>query len=367
MIRTRNGLPKHCSWNTDHHGKRRVRFRKNGFSTYLLGIPWSEDFMRQYAAALEAGAAQASNVGADRTKPGTVNALVVAYLASPPFNKGKPETVRVRRHILERFREAHGDKPLFRFERNGERTMLLTRQHVQFIVNEKAATPSAQRNFLHTLRAMFKWAHGEGRVPDDPTLGVTREKIKTTGWKTWSEAEIERFEAKHPISTRARLAFALLLYTGQWRGDIVTMGRHLIHNGVLIIDQGKTEGGEEAHLEIPVHPKLREIIEATPTVGRQDVPGDELRQAVHVRRLRQLVPRTVRSGRLPRRIGARLAQGDGAPARRDLMQRASHCIDHRTCVDRRGAALHQSGRSQAPRTRGDEEAGRGWMVTLASS
>jgi hypothetical protein len=30
---------------------------------------------------------------------------------------------------------------------------------------------------------------------------------------------------------------------------------------------GKTEGGEEAHLEIPVHPKLRKIIDATPTVG----------------------------------------------------------------------------------------------------
>ena len=45
------------------------------------------------------------------------------------------------------------------------------------------------------------------------------------------------------------------------------MGRQHIHNGVLTIDQGKTEGGEEAHLEIPVHPKLREIIDATPTVG----------------------------------------------------------------------------------------------------
>ena len=28
MLRTRSGLPKHCSWNTDRHGKRRVRFRK---------------------------------------------------------------------------------------------------------------------------------------------------------------------------------------------------------------------------------------------------------------------------------------------------------------------------------------------------
>ena len=38
-------------------------------------------------------------------------------------------------------------------------------------------------------------------------------------------------------------------------------------HGILTVDQQKTEGGEEAHLEIPVHPKLREIIDATPTVG----------------------------------------------------------------------------------------------------
>lgn len=53
MLRTKSGLPKHCSWNCDQHGKRRVRFRKGGFSTYLTGTPWSEDFMRQHAAALD--------------------------------------------------------------------------------------------------------------------------------------------------------------------------------------------------------------------------------------------------------------------------------------------------------------------------
>jgi len=45
-----------------------------------------------------------------------------------------------------------------RTEASGRRTMLLTREHVQRIVNEKAATPFAQRNFLNTLRAVFKWA-----------------------------------------------------------------------------------------------------------------------------------------------------------------------------------------------------------------
>jgi integrase len=265
--RTKSGLPKHCSWNTDTHGKRRVRFRKAGWSTYLPGTPWSEGFMRQYAAALDGVAAQAINIGAARTLAGSVNSLVVAYLESPLFNTGAPETRRTRRSILENFREQHGDKPVFRIGPSGQRTMMLTREHVQRIVNDKANTPFAQRNFLNTLRAMFKWAAKEGRIPDDPTLGVTREKVKTTGYKTWSEDHIARFEAKHPIGTKARLALGLLLYTGMRRSDVVKIGRQNIYNDVLTLDQGKTEGGEEAHLEIPVHPKLREIIDATPTVG----------------------------------------------------------------------------------------------------
>jgi integrase len=242
-----------------------------GFSTYLTGTPWSEDFMRQYAAALDGVKAQTSNVGAGRTVDGTVNALVAAYLdplsKSSPFKTGRAETKRTRRNILENFRKAHGDKPLYRSDISGRKTMLLTREHLQRIVNEKASTPFAQRNFLNTLRAMFRWAAKEGRIPDDPTLGVTRDKVKTTGYKTWSENHIARLEATHAVGTKARLAFALILYTGLRRSDVVKVGPQNIYNGMLTIDQGKTEGGEEAHLEIPVHPKLREIIDATPTVG----------------------------------------------------------------------------------------------------
>ena len=47
MLRTKSGLLNIVRWDPDRHGKRRVRFRKSGFSTYLTGTPWSEDFMRQ--------------------------------------------------------------------------------------------------------------------------------------------------------------------------------------------------------------------------------------------------------------------------------------------------------------------------------
>ena len=68
MLRTKSGLPKHCGWNLDQHGKRRVRFRKGGFSTYLTGTPWSDDFMRQYAAALDGVKARRA-IGAERMPP----------------------------------------------------------------------------------------------------------------------------------------------------------------------------------------------------------------------------------------------------------------------------------------------------------
>ena len=104
MLRTKSGLPKHCCWNTDREdGKRRVRFRKGGFSTYLTGIPWSEDFMRQYAAALDGVKQQTANIGMERTKPGTINALIVSYYTLV-FPTIELSTQKMRRSILERFR-----------------------------------------------------------------------------------------------------------------------------------------------------------------------------------------------------------------------------------------------------------------------
>jgi integrase len=266
-------LPPYVHAFTDRHGKPRYYFRRRGFKQMPLpDLPHSSQFMDAYRAAMSGESAPRVEIGANRTMPGTVSALVGAYLdcsakSSSPFKKRAAETQRAQRNILENFRAAHGDKRIFYIAANGKPTALLTREHVQRMVNEKSTTPFAQRNFLNALRAMFKWALAEGRVPDNPTLGVTREKAKTAGYKTWSEEQITRFEAAHPIGSRARLAFALLLYTGQRRSDVVRIGRQHIYDGLLTVDQGKTHGGEEAHLQIPVHTKLRDIIDATPTAG----------------------------------------------------------------------------------------------------
>jgi integrase len=269
----RRVLPRFCGWNQNRRiGKWRVRFRRGRFSCYLP-MPDAADFATAYAAAVASAKpeAQAREIGADKTIAGSLGAIIKAYLdgrGTSPFKRLAAETQRTRRHILENFAAAHGDKPLYRIDsRTGERIMLLKREHMQRFVNEKIATPFAQRNFLNTVRVCLEWAVGEGRIPENPALGVKREKVKTTGYPTWSEAEIARFEARHAIGSKARLAFALLLYTGQRRSDVVGMGPQHVASDLLVINQKKTEGSDEAHLEIPLHPKLRAIIAATATIG----------------------------------------------------------------------------------------------------
>jgi integrase len=83
---------------------------------------------------------------------------------------------------------------------------------------------------------------------------------KTDGWRTWTESDIAQFENHWPIGTRERLAFALLLYTGQRRGDVVRLGRQHIRDGFIELRQGKTGTA----VALTVLPDLAAILDATP-------------------------------------------------------------------------------------------------------
>jgi integrase len=249
MRRNKSGLPKHCARNTDQHGKRRVRFRKAGFSTYLTGIPWSEDFMRRYAAALDGVKAQAANIGAERTKPGSINALIVSYYQLV-FPLLKPSTQRMRRNILERFRRDHGDKPVARLEHN----------HIASIIAAKANTPEAANNLRKILRHLLDHAVAIGMIGGNPAVRIKSFKTVGDGVHTWTEQEVSQFIARHPIGSRAYLALALLLYSGQRRSDVVRMGWQHFQAGRIAIRQEKTN----TPLLIPIVLELERALESVP-------------------------------------------------------------------------------------------------------
>jgi integrase len=248
----KNGLPKHCTYQADRYGNRRVRFRRRGVSVYLTGIPWSEDFMRQYAAALEReGEARAQVGAAKRTLPGSFSALCASYYGSPEFRGLAPLTQRVRRNMLERFRAEHGHRPL----------KDLQRAHIRSIIGAKAETPEAANNLLKTLRVLLNYAVEIGTIASNPALRVKSYRSHSSeGYHTWSEDEIAKYEAYHAIGTKARLALALALYTGQRRGDVVRMGWQNVKGERITVRQQKTG----ATLAIRIHPELARALAAAP-------------------------------------------------------------------------------------------------------
>jgi integrase len=241
--------PKFVHGFIDRHGKPRWYFRRAGFKQVRLpGLPWSPEFMSAYEAVLSE--TPRLEIGARRTKPGTVAAAVAGYFGSATFANLAESTHRTRRQILERFRAEHGDKAI----------ATLGKTHVERMVNAKAATPGAALNFLAALRALMRHAITVGLCADDPTVGIRGPKFKSAGFYTWTEDDIAAFEAKHPVGTRARLALALLLYTAQRRADVVKMGRQHVRDGLIHVRQSKTG----TTLAIPLHPELCRVLDATP-------------------------------------------------------------------------------------------------------
>ena len=151
---------------------------------------------------------------------------------------------------MEHFGKGHGSR----------RVAKLGRDHVDSIISKKAATPAAANNTLKMIRLLMRLAIQLGLREDDPTIGIKSMRMRDGGFYTWAEEDIAAFEAAHPVGTRARVAFALLLHTAQRRSDVIRMGRQHVKDGVLTIRQQKTK----MVVDVPVSAELRMIIDLTP-------------------------------------------------------------------------------------------------------
>src|SRR5262249_38923669 len=104
-------LPAHVqAWVDRKSGRAYYYFRRRGFPRARLpGLPWSPAFMQVYEQAM---AAAPPPIGAARTKPGSLSAVLVAYYDSQAFRRLSAGTQALWRQILARWRETDGDKPI---------------------------------------------------------------------------------------------------------------------------------------------------------------------------------------------------------------------------------------------------------------
>lgn len=236
---------------TNRHGATVWYVRKRpGPRIRIRGEYGSPEFMAAYQAAL-AGEAEPQKTRPAQAGKETLAGLIGLYRQSGAWLALSEQTRKQRDNIFERVIERSGAVPY----------AAIRRSNIAAGRDARASTPFAANNYLKAMRKLFAWATESGLLDEDPTLGVKPISVKTDGFHEWSEEEVEAFERRWPIGTRERLALAILLYAGFRRGDAYTLGRQHIRNGVIYVRTEK----KGVPVAIPVHPELKQIIDATPT------------------------------------------------------------------------------------------------------
>lgn len=243
---------------TDRHGNVRLYYRREGRKVRLRGPAGSPEFLADYRAASKPPKEpKTKRVNPGRTRQGSFKWLCAEYYKSSMWAELNPSTQRTRRSILERF-AAHknsGDRPFRELEP----------RHIRKRRDLLMATPEAANSMVKALRQLFRFAVRYEHMQTNPATDVELLQSKSDGYHSWTEAEIQKFEEKHPVGSTARLAFALALYTGQRRSDIILFGRQHVQNGWLVFTQQKGKGRNPIKLEIPVVAELQRIIDASKT------------------------------------------------------------------------------------------------------
>lgn len=286
---------RHICREIDRHERVRYYYRKGkGPRIALTGEPGSDEFMASYLSAKDAAPAPSPSKR-QSAKPQTLRWICERYYGCADYRELDARTQRVRRQIIEHCLNEpiepgsdilFADFPLNRF---GIKAMKVLR-------DRKIDLPAAANGRIKALRQVFAFAmdedddRGEPLMASNPAKDVRYLKGRAGGIRAWTLAEVETFETHHPIGSKARLAFDLLLYTAQRRSDIIQFGRQHTRDGWLRFTQFKGRNRNPVTLEIPIIPALQQTIDASPTgdltylvndLGRPFTPagfGNKMRQ-----------------------------------------------------------------------------------------
>lgn len=214
----------------------------------------TDEFWRAYHAALE-GKRLVNPPRRPDNNPGTLRWLIQQYKQSAHFASLAQSTRENRDRIFASIDDTGGDLRIEEIDRQ----MLMAGR------DRRAATPAAANHFLKAMSVLMEFALEAGFIDHNPVRDVKKVSSKTEGFHTWTVAEVEAYEARHPVGTMARLAMDLMLYTGLRRSDVVRVGRQHIAGDVLSIQPVKTQRSSGVTVTVRILPALAESISMTET------------------------------------------------------------------------------------------------------
>jgi integrase len=251
----------------DRHGNKRVFVRRFGRSIRIRVSPDDKRaFAEAYGLALEAleGGKPQQQGPKGGAPAGALGWLAASYFADVEFKALPAVSQRTRRGVIEAcLREPL--KPNSSDKMAMVPIVLLSAAHIRVLRDRRADKPGAANNRLKYISSMLSWAVERNLIRSNVARDVKPLRYATDGFHTWSPDEVKQFEAHFPVGTKARLALALMLYTGARRSDVVTLGRQHMRDGVIRFVPQKTKRKKLHAIEIPMAPELARIIEATTT------------------------------------------------------------------------------------------------------
>lgn len=235
----------------------------HGPRTRLRAPYGSPEFLAEYTAAVSGHAPR----GPAKASAGTLAWLIDRYRETAAWTGLSLATRRQREAILRQITETAGAEPLAR----------ITRKAVALGIDRRRETPHQARHYLDTMKGLFGWAVEAEHVDTDPTAGLRPpRRPRGAGFAMWSLGDCAAFEARWPLGTRERVAYAVLRYTGLRRGDAVRLGRPHVRDDVIRVQTAKT--GE--WVTVAVAPELAAAISAGPVGDLTFIAGDRGRPMV---------------------------------------------------------------------------------------
>lgn len=191
-------------------GKSYYSFRRGkGARVRLPDDPTSPEFLAAYQAAF-AGAPPAEERGKImRVEPYSIGALIASYKQSMEYKRLREKTSKPQYDMrLELIREQHGHRSV-----KG-----LSPKRIRLgILQPLADRPGAALDTLKKLRVLIRHAIHIEWLDQDPSIGIARPKGNEI--RAWHDHELDAFEARWPLGTKQRTAYAIHLYMGTARVD----------------------------------------------------------------------------------------------------------------------------------------------------
>jgi integrase len=224
-------------------------------------------FAQAYAdalAAIEHGDGGGKPEAVKGASAGTLGWRAACYFASPDFKRLDRKSQATRRLVIEACLREPRRPGALELMRDCPISGLST-AHIKMLRDRRAAQPGAANNRRKYLSSVFGWAVENNLMRLNPAREVRKIKYVTSGFHTWTRAEVLHFEDHHSIGTKPRLALALLLYLGVRRGDVVTLGRQHVRDNWLCFVPRETRYRRERMSERLILPPLADIIGRSPT------------------------------------------------------------------------------------------------------